>query len=93
MTDRLAIRCALGVAAVFTEAEAASLLPVRDADARAWLRDRGLITDEPGLGKVVVWSRVLRLLEGGDGPVDRSRVEPARARLPRAALTPRRREP
>ncbi len=63
MTSRTALRAALGSAAILSEAEAVQLLPCRDETARAWLRDQGLVTDHPILGRVVLWSKVLAALE------------------------------
>lgn len=78
----------LGVAAVVSVAEAATLLPVRDATARAWLRRRGLIRSVPHLGEVVVWGDVLdavrqdqgeaKPLRSSETPLRRAGVEPRR---------------
>lgn len=94
MSGRTALRCALGDAAVFGEAEAASLLPVRDAVARAWLRDNGLVRTHPALGRIVVWADVLREIRGGNAPVEQpepAKPKPIHVKLPRAGVTPRRR--
>ena len=55
-------RLALGAAAVVSAATAAELLPIRDAEARQWLRDRDLVREL--LGRPVVrWGDVLDALE------------------------------
>lgn len=59
--DLLALRAALGPAAVLTVRDAARLLPVREADARAWLRDAGCVRMLLGV-EVVTWADVLRAL-------------------------------
>ena len=81
MSDRDAARRELGAAAVVTEAEAVRLLPCRDATARAWLRERGLVRETP-LGRVVVWGEVLREI----AQQDEAPAEAPRARLARASL-------
>lgn len=74
-----------GAAAVFSEAEAVRCLPVREATAREWLRDRGLVQDVPGLGRVVVWADVLEAIRQGGGPREPETTRPP-SRLPRAGL-------
>ena len=76
---------ALGRAAVFSVSRAAELLPIRDCEARAWLRDRGLIRDLVGRS-VVVWGDVLDALE--DDRPNRPRTSPRTRRfaLPRNKL-------
>ncbi len=50
-------RLTLGTAAVLTVAEAAALLPVCDAEARRWLRARGLVRSLVGRD-VVIWGDI-----------------------------------
>jgi hypothetical protein len=72
MTARTATRAALGSAAVLSEAEACELLPCRDGDARAWLREAGLVVEHPVLGRVVVWEDVVAAIRARpepEGPV------------------------
>ena len=57
-------RLALGLGAVLSLSAAARLLPVSDADARSWLRARGLVSDLDGRA-VVVWQRVCAALAAG----------------------------
>lgn len=90
MSARATMRVHLGAAAVISPSEAAAWLPCRDEVALAWLRDAGLITDHPMLGRVVVWRRVLEAIEGGAGPVERAPVR-RKCTLPRHKL-PRRGE-
>lgn len=76
----------LGAGAVFSEAEAVRLLPVRDAVAREWLRSSGLVHEHPKLGRVVVWGEVLAALRTPEAPA------PAKAAaLPRAGVYQRKR--
>jgi hypothetical protein len=79
--DPHADRLVVSPGAVLSEAEAVRLLPVRDGDARAWLRQRGLIRYLAGR-PVVVWSQVIAALDGDQRP------EPRRATttLPRVRL-------
>ncbi len=53
---------ALTAATVLSVTDAARALPFRAVVARAWLRDRDLVRDVPGLGRVVVWGDVLEAL-------------------------------
>ena len=76
-------RLALGLGAVLSLSAAARLLPVSDADARRWLRARGLVSNLDGR-ECVVWGRVCRALDSGDDPDDGS--APPTATLPRVAL-------
>jgi len=84
MSKRHQDRLSMGPGAILTVNEAAHLLPVADAAARAWLRREGLIVtldDKP----VVCWADVLAELSAGknpDGPPTRKR------RLPRVKLKP-----
>jgi hypothetical protein len=59
-------RMTLGSAAVLSLSTAARLLPVRDADARMWLRARGLVRHLEGR-EVVIWGDVLDALEDPKG--------------------------
>lgn len=77
-------RLLLGVGAVLSLNEAAALLPFSDAEARRWLRSRGLVRDLEGRS-VVRWLDVLFHADLG-GPVEPAPPGPARARLPRAPL-------
>lgn len=74
----------LGRAAVFSESEAVRLLPFRDATARAWLRDQGLVHCNDALGRYVVWDEVLIALGRNEQPQEEHRR--AASRLPRAGL-------
>ena len=67
-------REALGRDAVFSVRRAAELLPVRDSNARKWIRDKGLIRLIEGQ-EVVIWGDVLDAL---------SVAQPATRRAPRA---------
>lgn len=60
-------RLALGEAAVFSLTDAAELLPIRETDARRWLRSRGLVRQLEGRD-VVTWRKVLDAIEAGDEP-------------------------
>jgi hypothetical protein len=74
----------LGAGAVLTVAEAARLLPFREADAVRWLHERKLARPVPGLPgrRVVRWLDVLdALAEPCPEPV------PKREPLPRAGLS------
>lgn len=55
-------RLALGAAAILSVSQAAGLLPIADAEARSWLRAKGLVRDLCGR-EVVVWGHVLAELE------------------------------
>ena len=79
--DRLALRRA----AVFSISRAAELLPVRDCDARRWLRDRRLIRELAGRS-VVVWGDVLDVLEDDSPERLRPSPRPRRISLPRTRL-------
>jgi hypothetical protein len=84
MSKRHQDRLSMGPGAILTVNEAAHLLPVADAAARAWLRREGLIVtldDKP----VVCWADVLAELSAGKNPDD----PPTRKRrLPRITLKP-----
>lgn len=82
-------RIALGAAGILSLDEAAELLGGRRETARAWLRERGLVRDVPGLGKRVLWGDVLDEIRLTTGP-GATPPEPPRARLPRKAIRPRR---
>ena len=85
--DRRATRVALGAAGVTSLEEAAERLPVRTGDARAWIRDRGLVRDVPGLGRVVRWADVLdEIRQAGEAPAP---APPPRAKLARKPIRPR----
>lgn len=56
-----------GPGAVYSEATAAALLPIADVEARAWLRDRGLVVHLKGR-PVVCWRSVLDALNAGHFP-------------------------
>lgn len=77
---RSALRVALGGAAVLSETEAVALLPGRDAVARAWLRENGLVR-VTALGRVVVWGDVVEALRG---PAEAPAPATTAGRLPRA---------
>lgn len=77
------VRLALGAANVLSETDAVRALPGRDAVARAWLRERGLVR-VTALGRVVVWAEVLAALAGTPTP-----APAGGGRLPRAAQTRR----
>lgn len=86
----------LGEGAVLTVAEACRQLG-GGKKARAWLVERGLIVDVAGLGRRVIWRRVLAALEGSDpcGSTEQSverQVVQSRPLppLPRASVKPRR---
>lgn len=53
----------LGVAAVLSPAQAAELLPWRDADAREWL-DRAKLVRRVDGREVVIWGDVILALRG-----------------------------
>lgn len=84
--DRAAARLTMGPGAVLSVSEAAAMLPVKDSEARAWLRSRGLVRDLEGRA-VVCWRDVLAELGAGDGPVVVD-ATPAVVRLPRVRLDP-----
>ncbi len=71
----------LGGAAILSVAEAARLLPIREADAAMWLAANDLIRDLDGR-RVVVWSDVVARLRGDEDQP----APPPHARLPRAGL-------
>ncbi len=75
-------RLALGVAAVFSVAEAAAQLPLADAEARRWLQAQGLVRVLAGR-RVVRWLDVVFHPDLGGAPTD---AEPAPAPAPRARL-------
>jgi hypothetical protein len=77
-------RLHLGAAAVLSVTQAASLLPWRDKEARAWLHDRGLVRAVPGRRPVVIWSEVLDELRATED----EKAQPRRVAvaLPRAGL-------
>lgn len=80
-------RLRLGVGAVLTVNEAAALLPIGDRDARAWLRDRGLVRSLTGRD-VVRWIDVLDELRAGDVPATEApRVASRTGPLPRVRLS------
>ena len=67
-------RLRLGVAAVLSVGRAAELLPLRDADARALIRQADIVRYLDGR-EVVVWGDVLdRVLTGNDAGVFAVRV-------------------
>jgi hypothetical protein len=71
VTTRRELRVALGPAAVLPVAEAIERLPWREADARRWLHDRGLVRERPDLpGPVVVWADVIDELRVPLAPVE-----------------------
>ena len=84
MSKRHQDRLAMGPGAVLTVNEAAHLLPLADAKARAWLRREGLVVslDER---EVVCWADVLDALRTDRGPDD---PPPRKRRLPRVPLKP-----
>jgi hypothetical protein len=87
MSDRDVARRQLGAAAIFSEAEAVRLLPVRDSTAREWLREHELVKNHPKLGRIVLWQHVLDAIDRGEGPVDPAEVPPrGPSKLPRAGL-------
>lgn len=55
-------RAAMGPSAVLSPTKAAELLPVRETEALAWLRGKGLVIEDPELGDVVIWGDVLEML-------------------------------
>jgi hypothetical protein len=77
-------RLLLGTGAVLSLNEAAALLPFSDAEARRWLRSRGLVRDLEGRS-VVRWLDVVFHPELG-GPLDAPLDAPPRARLARVPL-------
>lgn len=77
-------RLLLGTGAVLSLHEAAALLPFSDADARRWLRSRGLVRELEGRN-VVRWLDVIFHPELG-GPLETPPAAPPRARLPRTPL-------
>lgn len=60
-------RIALGGAGILSVSLAAELLPIGEARARRWLRDRGLIRDLDGTS-VVLWADVTAALSGQADP-------------------------
>ena len=60
-------RLALGDAAILSLSAAAELLPIREADARRWLRARGLVRQMDGRD-VVLWRDVTEAIRAGDPP-------------------------
>jgi hypothetical protein len=78
-------RLSLGLGAVMSFSAAVRLLPVSDAEARRWLRARGLVCLLCGR-EVVRWWDVLQALKAGDDPSEGS--APSSAPLPRVALEP-----
>ena len=82
-----------GVGAVLTVRRAAELLPLNDADARRWLREKRLVRVVLGT-EVVVWAEVLEALSSSSGSTgDSPPAPPARKRrkskvLPRVEITP-----
>lgn len=79
-TDDLTFRrLALGPAALMSLSEAAKLIPMSDSEARAWLRDEGLVRDLRGRS-VVIWGDVL----------DQLRRVPLKQTSPRRRSTPQR---
>lgn len=83
--ERHRARLQMGAGAVLTVGEAAALLPVADGEARAWLRDRGLVRSLLGRD-VVRWIDVLDALRAGDAPATEGPV-PARRRATKPADT------
>ncbi len=84
MSKRHQDRLSMGPGAILTVNEAAHLLPVADAAARAWLRREGLIVtleEKP----VVCWADVLDALRAGKHPDD---PHPRKRKLPRVELKP-----
>ncbi|MBN1335496.1 MAG: hypothetical protein JXB39_06000 [Deltaproteobacteria bacterium] len=75
----LAVRASLGPAAVLSLRDAARLLPGREADARRWLRDAGVVRVFLG-AEVVTWGDVIRALP--PAPVDGELPELPRPRAP-----------
>jgi hypothetical protein len=57
-------RLMLGSDAVFSVGEAVRLLPMGDADARAFLRDADLIQRPNGKQALVVWGDVVAAVQG-----------------------------
>ncbi len=58
-------RIHLGASGVFALSKAAKLLPLRDSDARGWLRQKGLVLNLEGR-EVVVWGDVVEALRAHD---------------------------
>jgi hypothetical protein len=86
VTDK---RLALGRAAVLSVTEAASLLPLREADAIRWLRERRLVRTFPGTTREVVrWGDVYEAIAAGDEP-QVSRPAAKDDTLPRGGLVRR----
>lgn len=79
-------RLSLGRAAVVTFNRAAALLPIRDAEARAWLRRNELIRHIEGRA-VVRWGDVLDQLD--ETPLETPPNTPARPPLRRVSLAPK----
>lgn len=79
-------RMALGDAAVLSLAQAAEALPLREADARTWLREQGLVRFLDGR-EVVIWADVLVCLRAP--VVDEPTPAPRRVALRRARLVSR----
>lgn len=57
----------LGPCDVLTEAEAVAVLAMREADGKRWLRDRGLVHDVDGRGRVIAGDLVAAIRDAG-GP-------------------------
>jgi len=85
------LRLLLGVAAVLTPAQAAELLPWRDADAREWL-DRAKLVRRVDGREVVIWGDVILALRGEEKANKPPAPEPPTRRrrgvgLPRVRLS------
>lgn len=94
--DLLVVRAALGTAAVLSLRDAARLLPVRESEARQWLRDSGCVRVFLG-AEIVVWGDVLRALPptAAAGSADatlRSRPPPPVRRVPLPPVPTRQRK-
>lgn len=91
-SDRDRERIALGRDAVLSLGRAAELLPLADREARAWLREQGLVVELATSGRskeVVHWGAVLDRL--GPAPVEaaeptRRKLRQRHGRLPRVDL-------
>lgn len=71
---------------VLTVTSAARALRMREADARAWLRDEDLIRTVAGRERVI-WGDVLACIRRGDTPKAQTRPDARRGgSLPRARL-------
>lgn len=84
MSRRHQERLSMGPGAVLTVNEAAHLLPVADAAARAWLRREGLIVTLE-TKELVCWADVLAALRADNHPTE---TPPKKRRLPRVTLKP-----